>query len=224
MHILVIRHAEPAPPTPPLLEDPPLSLAGQAQAARLADSLPARMLDRVVCSSMQRAVGTAEPVAQRLDVPLLIEPALAETAVGALAPWGPEEQAEWAAVTARWRRGDFAASCPGGESLAEVIARVRPAIRRLAADPSEHGFALVAHAVVNGVVLSTLCRELGPALGHDLGHSHTGVWELESRGSGFAVVRRDDTSHLGEAGGRVRGRTEVRPTVLDDASRGGGAC
>jgi probable phosphoglycerate mutase len=202
MRILVIRHAEPAPASPPLLEDPPLSRAGQAQAARLADSLRGRMLDRVVCSSMQRAVETAAPVARTLGVPLVIEPALVEIAVGDLAPWGPEEQAEWTAITARWQRGDFDAPCPDGESLAEVIARVRPAIGRLAADPAQHGFALVAHAVVNGVVLSTLCRELGAALGHDLGHSHTGVWELESRGSGFAIVRRDDTSHLGEVGGR----------------------
>lgn len=199
MRLLVIRHAEPAPPTPPLLEDPPLSLAGRAQAARLADSLRKRKLDRVVCSPMRRAAETATPVAQALGVPLLLEADLVEIAMGALAPWGPDEQAEWASVAERWERGEWGAACPGGESLEEVIARVRPVVTRLVAAPCEHGFALVAHAVVNGVVLATLCEALRPALGRDLGHSHTGVWELASVGSQYAVVSSDDTSHLEEA-------------------------
>jgi len=200
MRILVIRHAEAVPPALPLLEDPPLSLAGRAQAARLVGFLRRRKLDRVVCSPMRRAVETATPAAKALGVPLVLEPDLVEIAMGALAPWGPEEQAEWAAITVCWQNGEFDVSCPGGESLEEVIARVSSAITRLVADTCEHGFALVAHAVVNGVVLSTLCQDLRPALGRDLGHRHTGVWELEGVGAGFTVVSRDDTRHLEEPG------------------------
>jgi 2,3-bisphosphoglycerate-dependent phosphoglycerate mutase len=200
MRLLVIRHAEPELPGPPLLEDPPLSPVGRAQAARLAESLQTRALDRVVCSSMRRAIETATPLAERLGVPLVVEPDLVEIAMGELAPWGPDEQAEWALITARWQRGEFQASCPGGEGLEDVIARVGPVVTRLASDSGQRGFAIVAHAVVNGVVLPTLCEDLRPALGRDLGHSYTGVWELERTGSGFAVVRRDDTSHLGGDG------------------------
>ena len=214
MRILVIRHAEAAPPCPPLLEDPPLSAAGRFQAARLAVSLRAYKSDRVVCSSMQRAMETARPLAQVLDAPLVRESDLVEIAMGALAPWGPDEQREWASITARWQVGEFDAACPGGESLNDVIRRVRPVVTRLVADPCDYGFALVAHAVVNGVVLSTLCRDLRSALGADLGHSHASVWELEGHGLDFRVVGRNDVSHLeGEASHGTRGRP--RHSVAD---------
>lgn len=204
MRIFVIRHAEADPPCPPLLEDPPLSAAGYSQAAQLAFSLRGCKLDRVVCSPMQRAMETARALAQVLDAPLVREPDLVEIAMGALAPWGPDEQREWASITARWQVGEFDTGCPGGESLNDLIRRVRPVITRLVADPYEHGFALVAHAVVNGVILSTLCGDLRSALGLDLGHSHTGVWELESIDSGFGVVCRDDVGHLTQEQSRPR--------------------
>ena len=207
MRVLVIRHAEQVLPFPLSPEDPPLSPIGHIQATQLAVSLRAYKLDRVVCSSMQRAMATARPLAQVLDAPLVRESDLVEIAMGALAPWGPDEQREWASITARWQVGEFDAACPGGESLKDVIMRVRPVVTRLVADSCDCGFALVAHAVVNGVVLSTLCRDLRSALGVDLGHSHASVWELEGHGLDFRVVRRNDVSHLeGEASHGTRGR------------------
>jgi broad specificity phosphatase PhoE len=206
MRLLLIRHAEPEPPMPRWSDhDRPLTSDGRHQAACLARALRERKLDRVVASTMQRAFQTAAPLASVLGIPVLPEPGLAEIALGDLADWGPDSLAEWERVTRRWGEGDFAARCPGGESLADVIGRVEPVVLQLAVGPCEHGIAIVAHAVVNGVALSTLCPDLRPALGTDLGHSHAGLWELEGDGRAFRVLRRDDTQHLAprpaEAGG-----------------------
>jgi len=196
MRVLLIRHAEPDPPSPPQLEDPRLSEAGRAQAACLARAMRETRLDCVVSSTMRRAVETAEPLARALDIPLVTEPALVEIAMGDLAAWGPAEQERWSGITANWHRGQLEARCPGGESLSDVTRRVAPVISRLVHAQWDCGFALLAHAVVNGVILSMLSPSLRPALGTDLGHRHTGIWELEGSGLEFRVVRRDDTSHL----------------------------
>ena len=193
MRVLVIRHAEPEPRWD---QDPRLSAAGRRQAACLSRALGGEKLDRVVSSAMRRAMETAELLAATLEVPLITEPDLIEIGMGELAPWGPREQAEWELTTERWERGDFTAGPRGGESLIEVINRVEPVVRRLAAEPCEHGIAIVGHAVVNGVILSSLCPELRPTLGRDLGHGYTGVWELEGEGQAFRVARRNDTGHL----------------------------
>ncbi len=70
-------------------------------------------------------------------------------------------------------------------------------VRRLLAEPCEHGFAIVAHAAVNTVIVGLLCPELRPGFGAGIKHSYTGVWELEGEGTEFRVLRRNDTSHLG---------------------------
>ena len=196
MRLLIIRHAEPEFGWG---EDPPLTATGRQQAACLARAVRGADLDRVVASTMRRAVETATPLAASLGLPLITEPDLVEIGMGELGPWGPREQAEWEQVTARWHQGDFSTGPRGGEALASVIARVVPVARRLVADHCEHGLAIVAHGVVNGVIIPTLCPELRPELGRYLPHDHAGVWELEGDGSGFRVVRRNDIAHLADA-------------------------
>jgi len=162
----------------------------------LACALRGLQLDRVVSSTMRRAVETAEPVAQALGVPFAQESALIEMDFGTLWPWGQEEQEAWNRITARWRAGDYAACCPHGESLLDVLNRVEPLAAQFLAEPCRHGAAIVAHAAVNGVPLPLLCPELRPELGQDLGHSYTGIWELEGDSGALRVLRRNDTAHL----------------------------
>ena len=197
MRIFVVRHAESEPPSEAWSEhDRPLTATGHTQAACLASAMRGEQLDRVICSTMRRAVQTAVPLARALGLPLIPEPDLVEIDLGALAAWEPKDQAEWERITATWARGDLAASCPGGESLLDVRTRVEPAVTRLVAQPCEHGIAIVAHAVVNEVIVPLLCPELRPAMGTYLGHGHTGVWELAGAGSAFRVLRRNDMRHL----------------------------
>jgi len=78
--IFVVRHAEraasaPAPPagnTPPghpmMADDPPLSPAGQARAARLATILGSAGIQRIYTTEFKRARQTAVPLANKVKV------------------------------------------------------------------------------------------------------------------------------------------------------------
>jgi len=201
MRVFVIRHAEPEPFQGP---DPPLTPLGRQQAERLARALQGQRLDPIVCSTMRRAVETATPLSEAMGAALVREPGLVEADLGALWAFGAAEQEEWTRVCDRWRAGDFAARPRGGESLAEVIGRVGPVVRRVVAEGCERGVAIIGHAVVNGVILPLLCPELRPRLGDYLGHSFTGIWELEGEGRDFRVLRWNDSTHLSPGGGANR--------------------
>jgi len=145
---------------------------------------------------MTRAVETAAPLARALGLTAQQEPALVEIDLGLLTPWGPREREQWAEVAGCWSNGDLSVCCPGGESLTGVMHRVEPFILDLAAASSERTVAIVAHAVVNSVVMWTLCPDLHPTIGQNLGLSHASVWELEGEGRAFRVARWNDTGHL----------------------------
>lgn len=120
--------------------DPPLSELGHRQAAlaaaRLADPaggavalpIPAPPPSAIVHSPLARAASTAAAVAAALGDPGLLraDAAFAEIGQG---EWegrtGAEITARWEDVLAGWRRDPVATWAPGGESLAEVDARVR---------------------------------------------------------------------------------------------------
>ncbi len=195
MRLLLIRHAEPNPH----LDwggDPPLSATGRAQAACLAEALRDSALDRVLCSAMQRSAETARPLAAAVGAPLVVEPELREIEMGRLWRWGPEEQREWEQIVAEWREGRTHVCLPEGESLDEVAVRVRPVVARHVADREAGDIAIVAHGVVNNVILTMLRPDLLSALGRDLPIDYAGIWELEGSGSAFRVLRRNDTRHL----------------------------
>lgn len=81
MELLLIRHALPvridegatAGPA-----DPPLADLGRAQASALADWLAEESIDAVWSSPMRRARETAEPLAERLQLPVNVDDGLAE--------------------------------------------------------------------------------------------------------------------------------------------------
>ncbi len=109
MRLFIIRHAEHDPKSG---VDPPLLAAGRAQAARLAQAVKPFKLDRVVSSTLKRAIQTATPLARAFGVRLLTEPDLVDICTGELGTWGPAGRAEWERITDRWRSGDLAAAPP----------------------------------------------------------------------------------------------------------------
>jgi broad specificity phosphatase PhoE len=137
--------------------DTPLSPLGRRQAAlagaRLAapdapPRLPVPSGDpiAVVHSPLARTGETAEAVATaflasgRRVPPLRPEPGLAEIAQGAWEGLLQREVEErYPAEIAGWRRDPVGVHAPGGESLAEVDARVRAALRRVLAELAAAG-------------------------------------------------------------------------------------
>lgn len=88
--LLIVRHGETASNAARIVQAPetPLNDRGVAQAVRLAARLVEhhreRPIGQVVASDLRRAEMTAEPVADALGLPLLIEPLLAERNFGDL--------------------------------------------------------------------------------------------------------------------------------------------
>ncbi|MCP3468751.1 histidine phosphatase family protein [Bradyrhizobium sp. CCGUVB1N3] len=76
--LIIVRHGAPHEDHPVEPADPPLTMEGRQQAARLATQLIAEGIDRIVSSPQQRAYETAQPLADRLRLPIEVLDGLAE--------------------------------------------------------------------------------------------------------------------------------------------------
>ena len=133
--------------------DIPLNAVGLQQAVRLAEKLAGECFDAIYCSDLLRARVTAETVAERLSMPVIPLPGLREI-----------NQGEWqgrylADVRAEFGEPDPNAGeemlherAPGGESVAEVAARLKQTADGIAA-AHPGGKVLV---VTHGLALATL--------------------------------------------------------------------
>jgi probable phosphoglycerate mutase len=120
-------------------EHVPLTELGHAQAGAAAAELAALRPGALVSSDLLRAVQTAEHCAQTTGLPLTTTPALREQAYGVLE--GRPSRELWDVVD--WTDPHWSAE--GGESLAQLHARVAAYLDELRADPPAAVVALVTH-------------------------------------------------------------------------------
>jgi len=109
-----------------------LSEAGLAQAARVADRLAGVKLDAIYTSPLERARETSAPTCAATGLTAIEEPGLLEADVG---EWTGESLGALAKLS-QWRGLATSPSTfrfPGGESLAELQARVVAVLDRLQA-------------------------------------------------------------------------------------------
>jgi len=129
--------------------DPPLSPEGVRQAEALAERLAGERWAALYASDLERALATARIVGAPHGIEPVADPRLRELDIGA---WGGLTRAE---IAARWRdvlsafdAGDVHARPEGGETRAELEARVHGALHDLAARHHGASFAVVAHGGV----------------------------------------------------------------------------
>ncbi len=110
--------------------DPPLNPRGRNQARALAEALAGEGLASLWSSPLRRALETADIVGRALGLgPPRVDARLMEVDVGDWAGRTLDEVREHEpALVARWRARDPAFRVPGGESLAEQVARVAAAL------------------------------------------------------------------------------------------------
>jgi probable phosphomutase (TIGR03848 family) len=147
--VLLIRHASndfvAAKRLPGRTPGVHLNEKGLAEAHAVAERLAAAPLAGVYSSPLERALETAGPIAERQGVPLAVCEALAETDCG---EW-TGETLESLSQTELWRQIQVAPSCarfPGGESIAEVQARVVAVVAELRSAHPGQTIAVVSHA------------------------------------------------------------------------------
>ena len=126
MPLILLRHPRPdiAPGVCYGASDLPLSHDPGADADRLARDLPRP--DRIVSSPLARCTALAQALADRLDLSVAIDPAIAEM------DFGDWEGQRWDDIPRHqidaWAGDFFGARPHGGESVADVMARVGPAL------------------------------------------------------------------------------------------------
>jgi alpha-ribazole phosphatase len=153
--------------------DVPLSARGERQSRAQAARLAGATLTAVVTSDLERARRTGEIVGAPHGLAPLVVPSLREMAMGR---WdgltAAEIQEREPAAFADWmaRVGEF--PFPGGESVADLLARAWPAFEAIVAAHEGEAVAVVAHGGTNRALL---CAALGLplarllALGQDYG-------------------------------------------------------
>lgn len=133
--------------------DPPLNSNGVAQAHQLAAALRDAGLQHLYTSPLRRAAQTAEILAQALDIPIIPEPRLKEIHQG---DWQTrlrsEIQALYPTLFRQWEARPWDVQPPGGESLAEVQARVYQALDELSARHPTGRIGLVTHRIPIGLI------------------------------------------------------------------------
>jgi broad specificity phosphatase PhoE len=133
--------------------DIPLNAVGLQQASRLAEKLAGESFDAIYCSDLLRARVTAETVAERLSMPVILLPGLREINQG---DWQgrylADVRAEFGEPNPNAGEEMLHERAPGGESVAEVAARLKLAADGIAAAHPAGKVLVVTH----GLALATL--------------------------------------------------------------------
>lgn len=177
--------------------DIPLDDLGYRQAEALADHVvELARPDVIVASPLLRAKETAQAIANRLDLPVEIEPEIAELNFGSYEGWSFEDiRAHRPDFAAQFSDLDFDAHWPDGERLSEFHLRVRTALNTLARRYESHTAIVVSH----GGVLGSMAAQLLGTPPNDWARfqiRNCSITHLEIRPTGSTLHRFNDCTHL----------------------------
>lgn len=174
----------------------PLDAKGREQAALLGRRLVATKLDAIVSSDLARAEETARIVAEALSLTPTVDPSLREIDVGAWSGCSIDEVKErFADEYAAWHAG-IDVRRGGGETYAELAARMRRAVDRIARAHPGRAVLVVSH----GAALRALaCSILGvepPGPKSLVGMRNTALAEVHHEDGAPRLVSWNDVAHL----------------------------
>jgi probable phosphoglycerate mutase len=177
--------------------DLPLSQVGRADAEAAARHLAGRGIDAIVSSPLQRTRQTAEAAAAVLGVPVEVDADLRELDFGAWEGLTADEARQKSPLAYRRWSGATDVRPPGGESVADVSARVARARARVLERHAGKTVLVVSHVTPIKLLLAA-----GLGVGDEIVHRvfleaaslSTVTWSSDGRASVRLV---NDTSHLG---------------------------
>jgi phosphoserine phosphatase len=199
VNLYLVRHGETAYNRDGLglgREDVPLTSLGLAQAEAVGRRLSRVPLRRILSSPLVRARTVADAISWETGVPVEIRDGLIELDVGetegmtfaAMREKYPEFLDRWGGP-----EGHLAVM-PGGESLADVDARLAPLLEEVLAAPDTGDVALVSH---NFVLRLALCRLLGLEIAafRSVAMDLASISTLAVNGNRIAVVALNEACH-----------------------------
>jgi len=176
--------------------DLPLSLTGRAEAEAAAARAGELGIDAVVASPLRRTRETAEIVAAALGLPVEVDDDLAELDFGDLEGLTLDEALTKHPLATRRFMADVTAAAPGGESVAQVSARVARARRRILERHAGGTVLIVSHVTPIKLLLAA-ALEADDAIVHrvflEAASLCTATWSSDGRASVRLV---NDTGHL----------------------------
>lgn len=177
-------------------QDSPLTAAGHAQAEALAQRLARERFDALVSSDLGRARQTAERIAARSGLALVLDARLRERSFGAGEGLSYEEiDRTFPDVFSRVRDIDPDLAIPGGESRRQFHERVRAAFLALARQHDGERVAVVCH----GGVLTSLYRivhDIPVAHAHRVPIANASYNALAFDADAWTIEAWDETDHL----------------------------
>lgn len=195
MKLIMVRHGETASNLKMALDSlppgPPLTEAGQAQAAALAAALAeAEAVGAVYASTAVRAQQTAAPVARAFGLGVEVLDGVQEIFCGDLEGRHDREAFEvFLAVVRSWAEGDLDVAIPGGETGRQVVDRFVAAVDGVAArHATGDTFVLVSHGGALRMAAPALATNVQPALAEAGLLPNTGRVVLENPGTGWVCT------------------------------------
>ena len=181
--VFLARHGEAAYETELLMDHGgSLTGRGRAQARELGEKLRGERIAYVYCSTISRAVQTAELAAGVLGVGVTVREGLVELALGE-AYGEPAGTGIFVREMQAWVAGDVDARAPGSESAVEIAARVRAVLDDIADQHRGEAVLVVTHG---GAIVATQAV-LGPPAGLSWDVANTAYVELEGDASGWRI-------------------------------------
>ena len=176
--------------------DVKLSASGLRQAERLRHRLAAEKIDAVYSSNLSRASATAEVIASKHQLEVIVCAELSEINFGKFEGLTFAEISQlYPEIAKLWVERSPSLEFPEGEKLAEFDKRIGKFMSRLKKHSPEETILIVAHA---GTLRVLLCRLLGIELKHrwqfrlDL----ASLSIVEAYPQGAILSRLNDVSHL----------------------------
>lgn len=211
MRLVVVRHGATANNQAAQFTgqlDVPLSPLGKQQAQVLASALADERFDILVSSDLQRARATLAPLAETLEQPVRLDPALREIGVGV---WegqtGAAVRARFPGAIELWESsGTFAPE--GGETVTVFRERIVGAFERYRREFPDGSVLWMTHGGVLGVLLSHVLG-LGIERRWQFRRDNTAIFEFDVGDDYCIVMRANDTAHL-----RALNLTAERAQVL----------
>jgi probable phosphoglycerate mutase len=186
--------------------NPPLSPEGLVQASLLADRLAADHIDVIFASDLDRAMQTAQAVAEAHGIDVVPRADLRERDVGGWAGLTRAEIStrfpdEWVA----YLRHEDPRPGGGGETTADLHSRIRSAfadIRSICREAGWHSSVVVSHggptrAIAYASIDLEITAGAPPVMAAP---GNTAVAEIHEDGRGLRLVTYNDTAHLLAAG------------------------
>jgi probable phosphoglycerate mutase len=177
--------------------DVPLNSTGLAQAEASARRIRAGwQVTAVYCSPLSRAAVTASALAAPFQLTATPLQDLIDIDYGEWQGKSPEEVGSlWPDLLSAWYKKPHTVRIPGGESLDDVRARCGRVLRQIAAQHREGSVVVVAHTVINRVILLEVL-----SLGNDrfwrIRQDPCAINEIEGDGEELTLVSMNDTCYL----------------------------